>query len=416
MRVDRTPHPDDIWDLAVVGAGPAGSAAALAALRRRPGARVLIVDRAAFGRDKPCGDGIAPHALDVLTDLDLPDLAADHRPVHRLHLGYPGGVGVTGVMSRPAYVIPRATFDARILAGALAAGATFERRTVRRVEPRPDRVILDGDVAARVVVAADGAESAVRRGLGLARNGQGHLAVAIRGYAPVRPDLADEQRIAFGRGDWPAYAWSFPIGDGRANVGYGEVLRAGRPLTRAHLLGRLEELLPGYAEHATGWRAHHLPLSSQRPRQPAGRVLLAGDALSLINPMTGEGIFYAVLSGACAGSVAAGSAGSGSAAWAEAGSAAAWVGSGAAVSDPGRAYRVHLRRRLGRHLRHTTLTAALARAPRLVDAGLASAAGNAATFDTLVNLGLGQGLLTPGILAGTARQLLSPGGGGPSAR
>jgi geranylgeranyl reductase family protein len=380
---------DVIWDLAVVGAGPAGAAAALAALRRRPGARVLILDRAASGRDKACGDGIAPHALDVLHCLGLADLTADHRPVHRLRLGYPGGSGVTGVMSRPAYVIPRATFDARVLAGALAAGATFERRTVRRVEARPDRVVLDGDVAARVVVAADGAESAVRRGLGLARNGQGHLAVAIRGYAPVRPNLANEQRIAFGRGDWPAYAWSFPIGDGRANVGYGEVLRAGRPLTRARLLDRLEALLPGCAEDATAWRAHHLPLSSQRPRQPDGRVLLAGDALSLINPMTGEGIYYAVLSGACAGRAA--------------------VDAPIAETNPGGAYRADLDRRLGRHLRHTTLTAALARAPRLVDAALGAAARNAATFDTLVNMGLGQGLLTPGALARTARQLLAPG-------
>ena len=385
---------DGIWDLAVVGAGPAGAAAALAALRRRPGARVLILDRALFPRDKSCGDGIAPHALDVLARLGLPDLAADHRPVHCLNLGYPSGAGVTGVMRRPAYVIPRATFDARVLAGALAAGATFERRTVRRVEPRPDHVVLDGDIAARVVVAADGAESLVRRGLGLARNGPGHLAVAIRGYAPVRPDLADEQRIAFGRGDWPAYAWSFPIGDGRANVGYGEVLRAGLPLTRAHLLDRLDGLLPGCAQDATAWRAHHLPLSSQRPRQPDGRVLLAGDALSLINPMTGEGIFYAVLSGACAGVAATGS-------------AAADPRPGPGLG-PGAAYRADLRRQLGRHLRHTSVAARLARAPRLVDAALGAAARDAATFDALVNLGLGRGLITAEALAGTARQLLGP--------
>ena len=153
----------DGWDLVVVGAGPAGASTALGALSAAPSLRVLLLDRADFPRDKSCGDGIAPHALDVLTRLGLPDLAADHRPVHRLHLRYPSGAGVTGVMRRSAYVIPRATFDARILAGALAAGATFERRTVRRVEPRPDHVVLDGDIAARVVVAADGAEHRARR-------------------------------------------------------------------------------------------------------------------------------------------------------------------------------------------------------------------------------------------------------------
>ena len=378
----------DRWDLVVVGAGPAGASAALAALRRRPDARVLILDRADFPRDKSCGDGIAPHALDVLGGLGLGDVTAGHRPVHRLHLGYPGGAGVTGTVRRPVHVIPRAVFDARILAGALAAGAIFQRRTVRRVQPRPDRFVLDGEIPARVVIAADGAESSVRRALGLARNGPGHLAVAIRGYAPVRPDLAEEQTIVFGRGDWPAYAWSFPIGDGRANVGYGEVLRPRRPLTRAHLLDRLHALLPGCAEGGARWRAHHLPLSSQRPRQPDGRILLAGDALSLINPMTGEGIFYAVLSGACAGDIA--------------------VGADVDRGDPGAAYRTRLRRQLGRHLRHTALTARLARTAWVVDAALAAAARDEATFDSLVELGLGKGLLTGRALIGTARATLRP--------
>src|SRR5205823_1088681 len=99
---------------------------------------------------------------------------------------------------------------------------------------------------------------------------------------------------------WPAYAWSFPLGDGRANVGYGELVSAGT--TRQGLVEGLHRLLPGVAPLAL--RAHRLPLSTERPRQPDGRVLLAGDAASLINPLTGEGIFYAVLSGALAGRAA----------------------------------------------------------------------------------------------------------------
>src|SRR6185436_12032038 len=93
--------------------------------------------------------------------------------------------------------------------------------------------------------------------------------------------------------------------DGRANVGYGEVLR-GEPLTRAHLVDRLGALLPGTdPATVTDLRAHHLPLSTHRPAPGRGRLLLAGDALSLINPFTGEGIFYALLSGALAGAAAA---------------------------------------------------------------------------------------------------------------
>ncbi|MFC3689531.1 NAD(P)/FAD-dependent oxidoreductase [Aquipuribacter hungaricus] len=372
------------WDLVVVGAGPAGSAAAMSALRVRPDARVLLLDRAAFPRDKACGDGIAPHALDVLADLGLPGVVDDHRPVHRLHLGFPAGPVAAGGMRRPARVVPRAVLDARVRDGALAAGAVPGRRTVRAVTPLPagEGLLLDGELHARAVVAADGAGSVLRRGLGLPGNGPGHVAMALRGYAPVRPDLADEQRIVFAEQDQPAYAWSFPVGDGRANVGYGEVLRAGRPLSRQHLLDRLEGLLPGATAGGSGWRGHHLPLSSRRPRQPDGPLLLAGDAASLINPLTGEGIYYALLSGACAGAAAVG------------------------ADDPGRTYRTILRRRLGTHLLHTTAVSALSAVPRVVPAGVRAAARDRRVFDDLVELGLGRGLLGPRALAGTVRGLL----------
>ena len=150
------------------------------------------------------------------------------------------------------------------------------------------------------MVGADGAESVVRRALGIAPNRPQQLAIAIRGYAPVPAGLEDVQVIATTEQRWPAYAWSFPLGDGRANVGYGELVSGG--VNRDGLLAGLERLLPGVG--AAGLKAHRLPLSTGRPRQPDGRVLLAGDAASLINPLTGEGIFYAVLSGALAGAAA----------------------------------------------------------------------------------------------------------------
>jgi geranylgeranyl reductase family protein len=396
------------WDLIVVGAGPAGSAAALSALRARPGASVLLLDRDDFPRDKACGDGIAPHVLDVLSRLGVEDVVADHRPVSRLTIGYPTGVGAvaSGMMARPARVVPRAVFDARLVAAACAAGAQLRRHTVRSLDVHPDRVVLDGTLSARTVVAADGARSTVRRRLGLPANGPGHLAVAIRGYAPVRADLAGEQRITLGREDWPEYAWSFPVGDGRANIGYGAVLRGGRPLTRARLLARLDELLPGVSPDAQSWRAHHLPLSSGRPRQPDGRVLLVGDALSLVNPMTGEGIYYAVLSGACAGAAAAAAAAADSGALASGAPASGFAADGfGAAGGTGAAYRQDLRRRLGRHLRHTSVAAALARRPWVVDGALRGAARHPAAFDALVELGLGQGLLTPRALLATATGL-----------
>ena len=84
------------WDLVVVGAGPAGASAALAALQRRPDARVLLLDREDFPRDKSCGDGIAPHVSDVLDSLGLPGVVDDHEPVWRLQLGYLPSVAIFG--------------------------------------------------------------------------------------------------------------------------------------------------------------------------------------------------------------------------------------------------------------------------------------------------------------------------------
>ncbi len=370
-----------VWDLVVVGAGPAGSAAALGALAERPDASVLLLDRADFPRDKPCGDGVAPHALDVLQALGAHGLADGFTPVRRMRLGYPSGSSVTADMVRAAHVVPRAVLDDRIVRAAVARGATLRRQRVRSVVPGPEGVVLDGTVRARVVVAADGAGSPTGRQLGLPATPRRRTAVAIRGYAPVHEERAHSQVIAFARRGWPAYAWSFPLGDGRANVGYGEVLPSGGPLQRAYLLRRLDELLPRAAVGATDWRAHHLPLSSGRPRLPDGRVLFVGDAASLINPMTGEGIYYAVLSGSLAGRVAVSS------------------------DEPGQAYRTALQARLGRHLRHTTALATLTRSRRVVEAGIRTARQRPQDFAALVEIGLGDGLVTAGLLRHTASGL-----------
>ena len=369
----------DQYDVAVVGAGPAGSAAALAA--RRAGASVVLLDRAAFPRDKPCGDGIAPHALDVLAALGVPDAAAGYAPVPRLRLVSPAGAVVARRLARPAYTIPRRVFDHRLVAAAVSSGAVLRRHTVRRVTVEPDRVTLDGAVAARTVVGADGAGSVIRRALGQAGNPDGHLALAIRGYGPAAPG-EPEQRIVTAAAQWPAYAWTFPIGDGRANVGYGEILR-GRPLTRAHLLDRLAALLPDLDPAAvTDLRAHLLPLSTHRPAVGQGRLLLAGDALSLINPFTGEGIFYAVLSGALAGAAAARA-----------------VRDGAAAAR----YAAAFKRRLGRHLRHSGAAAALGQRRWIVDGAVRAARDRQRVFDVMVELGLGDGRLDAVTLLRIAR-------------
>jgi geranylgeranyl reductase family protein len=365
----------DRWDLVVVGAGPAGSAAALGALRARPDLNVLLLDRSPFPRDKVCGDGIAPHVFDLLETVGVRGLVDDWRPVSRLRLRR-GTAEVSGDMRRAAWVVPRAVFDARLVEAACEAGAVLHRHRVREIAPQGDEVRVD-DLHARVVVGADGAHSVVRATSRLPRT---RMALAIRGYAPLSPDRRGEQQIVFGTGPLPSYAWSFDRGDGLANVGYGEALhRRRQPPTRQRLLQHLELLLPGSAAGATGWRGHHLPLSSWSWPHPDGRVLLAGDAAGLVNPLTGEGIYYAVATGLIAGRTAA-----------------------EAVTDgtchrAGAAHRSETRQLLARHLRHTALAARLSRHGPVLDVGLRAAAAHRQVFDDLVELGLGRGRITPAI-------------------
>ena len=148
------PDADAIHDVAIVGAGPAGCAAALAAARH--GATAALLDRYEFPRDKPCGDGIAPEVLAVLDRLGVTRLIDGFRPVPRLRAVGPGGGQAARPMPTVVHTIPRTVFDARLHRAALAAGATFLRRAVHNIRERRDHVEVD-DVTARVVIGADGA-------------------------------------------------------------------------------------------------------------------------------------------------------------------------------------------------------------------------------------------------------------------
>jgi len=328
------------WDLIVVGAGPAGAAAALEARRLAPGARVLLLDRADFPRDKACGDGIGPHAVAELAELGAASVLDGYPPIQRLRLRAPGGIDLAGTCERPSWVVPRKVLDTRLVELAVAAGAELRRVRVRQLERRDGRVVVNGELAAPAVVGADGANSTVRRLLGVPASPARRSAIALRGYAPAPPKPA-EQLIGWVAEGWPAYVWSFPTGTGLVNVGYG--------LLRSRL---------------------------------RGGVLLCGDAASMVNPLSGEGIYYALASGRLA---------------ARAGLLA--------PERPAAAYQAMLHELLGRHFRHAALLGLAIRWQPLARAALAGAAGSPARFQQLVDLGLGQARITPSLLAGVTSGL-----------
>ena len=375
------------WDIAIVGAGPAGATAAISALTRSPGTRVLLLDRDDFPRDKSCGDGIAPHAVDVLEGLGAGAVVHGWTPLRRLDLSR-GTRRVEGRLARPVWVIPREVFDARLVQHAVAAGASLVRHRVRHVSVEDGGIVLDDRFTARVVVGGDGAHSVIRAASG--SRTQGSSGFAIRGYAPTTSAISGRQLIRFGTRPQPSYSWAFDRGDGLSNVGYGELATRHQPLTRELLLDQLDQVVPDVVQAGTSWRAHHLPLSGWGwgAGQPDGPLLLVGDAAGLVNPLTGEGIYYAVATGEIAGRTAVD---------------ALHVGRPA---EAGARHRAEVRALLDRHLKHTWAAARLCRRPRVLEAGIGAAVRSQEVFDDLVELGLGGGRITRQLISGLGRELV----------
>jgi geranylgeranyl reductase family protein len=305
-------------DVLVVGAGPAGAAAAITA--RGHGLDVVVVDKAAFPRDKTCGDGLTTAALTHLEALgvDVPHLGAE--PVRSVVLVAPDRWQVELPLPEPGWhatVVERATLDAALVERARAAGATvLDGVGVDDVRADGDALAVragDGlEWRARFVVAADGHYSSVRRMTD--RDPAPDLGAwhAVRQYFAHVGD--PRLWVLFERDLLPGYAWVFPLPDGRANVGFG-VLRSagydGKALKGlwTELLARpsLRAVLGPRAEPEARSRAWPIPTAYRPERLVDGRILYAGDAAAVVDPMTGEGIAQALDTGAfAADAVAAG--------------------------------------------------------------------------------------------------------------
>jgi geranylgeranyl reductase family protein len=274
---------------------------------------VILVDKASFPRDKTCGDGLTAMALRALEHLDV-DVTAlpGYQRVDTTVLVTPNGRRIT--LPHPeaghhAGVVRRQALDAALLARACDAGVEVrERIAVSEVAPDGDRLkvgLSDGTwLAAPFVVAADGHWSTVRRHVEHEAPpdlGEWH---AVRQYFEHVDD--DRLFVLFERDLLPGYAWVFPLPGGGANVGYG-VLRRGRtgrelntlwPSVRDRL--SIRSILGPRARAAGPMRAWPIPTRFDPSRLTAGRVLFAGDAAGVVDPMTGEGIAQAMESGALA--------------------------------------------------------------------------------------------------------------------
>ncbi len=300
-------------DIAIIGAGPAGSAAAT--ILARAGRRVVLFDKARFPRDKCCGDGLTALALRELETLGLrPTSVGSWNPVDHFmvrspsgrEFGYPlpAGAGHYAVVAR------RIDLDAALLDMADDAGAE-----VRESDALLDAVAGDdgitltlratGNVTARYVIGADGMWSPLRRTLGLALDGYRGDSHAFRQYFDnVGPRAASELVIWFEPAMLPGYAWSFPLPGQTANVGFG-IHRGGRVSIhdmKELWIGLLDQshvkhfLGPDASANGTH-KAWPIPARVGRIPLIGPHTLFVGDAAAVTDPMTGEGIGQALLTG-----------------------------------------------------------------------------------------------------------------------
>lgn len=310
-------------DVAIVGGGPSGAAAAYHLARR--GHSVLVCEKKSFPREKTCGDGLTPRAVKQLRAMGLGHELDRFERVRGLRVH---GAGRTLELPFPklddwddyGLVKPRKDLDALVLGNAEAAGAKVVYET-QAIEPifsggvmtglRAKRDGLVEEVRAHYVVCAEGSATKFSRSLGRARDTSYPMGLAVRQYfsSPLGHSgwFDAYLEVREGKDSLPGYGWVFPVGDGTVNVGVGLLSTFDR--WREVNLNRLQDYFLSILPPAWGITADS---AVSRPR--GGRLfmggsvwpphgpgfVLVGDAAGMINPCNGEGIAYGYETGAIA--------------------------------------------------------------------------------------------------------------------
>ncbi|GAB3944805.1 geranylgeranyl reductase family protein [Corynebacterium tapiri] len=299
-------------DLVVVGAGPAGSAAAIAAARR--GREVILLESGELGRDKTCGDGLTPRAIHELRHLGLAEqILRTHRNRGlKLH-GYGGSV--TAPWPQSAFgaegsAMPRTLFDALLARTARDSGADLRSSSTAHAPDVEDGKIVrlqvtgpDGsyDLQPRHVVVADGVRSPLGKELGRTWHREEVFGVAARSYVTSERSrdewMHSHVELRGTEGEiLPGYGWMFPLGNGEMNLGCGALSTQARPAQV-----NTKKLLKHYADtyraefglgEPTKVTSALLPMGGAVSGVAGKNYVLIGDAAAGVNPLNGEGIDY----------------------------------------------------------------------------------------------------------------------------
>jgi geranylgeranyl reductase family protein len=300
-------------DVIVVGAGPAGSIAAT--VLARGGLDVLLVDRESFPRDKACGDVIAARCFVLISELGLSACTdpEEFYPIDRFIIYGPKGTGtqidLAPYQEASTRVVRRYRFDEMLRLHAMQCGAGFRQLNVQGLIFEQDQVVgikagsarQKIEIHSRIVIAADGSTSTVARALKQSRPSDKNLAVGLRGYVRSVSDLDHSIELSFLKEFHPGYAWFLPVGKRLANVGIGMRVdhyknnRMSLSKALAIYLQRPEISARVASYKVEGLKSWQLPMFSNNQRRLFDGVILVGDAGGFVNPLTGDGIYQAMV-------------------------------------------------------------------------------------------------------------------------
>lgn len=317
-----------MFDVIIVGAGPAGTTAALYA--HRLGLNCILLDKAVFPRDKICGDALSGKSVRIMRELNLLDEVEklDGSGINRITFGSPSNqqfdIHLQGKKKKDqitkGFVIPREIFDNYMFEKADAVTETRQGFSVKDLIIENDHVIgvigktKNGDeeeIRAPIVMGCDGSNSIVARKLGLYEMNMENTSVAVRCYYEGVKGLTDQIELHYVKEVNPGYFWLFPAGEGRANIGIG-LSKSYMKKEKRTLRQIMDEVTQTeyfkerfsdakQLERPIGW---NLPLGSIHRKNHGNGFMLLGDAAGLIDPFTGEGIGNAMVSGQYAMEVA----------------------------------------------------------------------------------------------------------------
>lgn len=304
-------------DVLIIGAGPAGSAAAITLARN--GVDVTMIDRSRFPRDKCCGDGLTTLALRLLDDLGLqPETITSWNDVDRIMLRAPSGRELSLQLpegaGRFAAIAKRDDLDHSLVQLARSCNAAvFDGVGLVELSPGQNHVVAktttDIEFRARYIIAADGMWSPTRKALGMHSVGYRGDWHGFRQYMTADSPASRDLWVWFERDLLPGYAWSFPLPNGEVNVGFG-VVRRGKDRAKGAFSGSAlaalwRELLErshirqvlGRTETTGTHKAWPIPARLPDVCLVGPRTLFVGDAAAASDPMTGEGIGQALETG-----------------------------------------------------------------------------------------------------------------------